>query len=67
MHGEAADKLRYCFNFRVEVEEKRGEDGFKIWKRRVYKKGKCCLGIVSLMSNIRKEAHKNTASAGEFL
>lgn len=29
MHGEAADKPRYSFNFRVEVEEKSREEGCK--------------------------------------
>lgn len=44
MHGEAADKPRYSFNFRVGVGKKREKDrrgGRKKWKRRAHKKGKC--------------------------
>lgn len=48
MHGEAADKPRYSFNFRVGVGEKKrkgrkgreGREGKK-WKRKAHKKGKC--------------------------
>lgn len=45
MHGEAADKPRYSFNFRVglvkkrESREKEGRE--KKVKRRAHKKGKC--------------------------
>lgn len=43
MHGEAADKPRYSFNFRVEVGKKKRKERRegKKWKRRAHKKGKC--------------------------
>lgn len=45
MHGEAADKPRYSFNFRIGLGEKKEKgkkrrEGKK-WKRRAHKKGKC--------------------------
>lgn len=54
MHGEAADKPRYSFNFRVglgrwgERERVRkgeaGRGGREKWKRKAHKKGKCSTG-----------------------
>lgn len=47
MHGEAADKPRYSFNFRVEVGKKKanGEKRrVQKWNRRAHKKGKCSTG-----------------------
>lgn len=46
MHGEAADKPRYSFNFRVglgkkEKAEKRRGGREKKWERRAHEKGKC--------------------------
>lgn len=41
MHGEAADKPRYSFNFRVGEGKKKRRGGRKKWKRRAHKKGKC--------------------------
>lgn len=52
MHGEAADKPRYSFNFRVGLGRwggkrkgrKGGEGGREKWKRKAHKKGKCSTG-----------------------
>lgn len=45
MHGEAADKPRYSFNFRVGLVKKRKKEGReKKWKRRAHEKGKCSAG-----------------------